>query len=324
MPTEYYLSFFNMINLNFIAIASLIVISIIIYLFKRQWRNQECKLIWTHIDFVERRSNLSYNEFIKEYASVGKPVIITDTMKDWPALKKWDFDFFKSKYGSVTYGFKEDKDEVKGTITVADYIDYLTEHNTNKNDQRLYLANWVVSDFPELLEDYQEPIYFPNWLTRLPKKILQKHGYDNPEIFIGHKGTSIGLHEDPTSCAAWLAVISGRKQIVFFSPDQKDFLYGGKVDAFNPDLKKFPLYAKAKPVEVIVSPGEIIYIPPRWWHHVKNIEDTIAMGNLVVNELNIELFFQSNIESYPIRGRLVPLIFQFPSLATALVAIGVI
>ncbi len=84
------------------------------------------------------------------------------------------------------------------------------------------------------------------------------------------------------------------------------------------------MYTKAKPVEVILEPGEIIYIPPRWWHHVKNMENTIAMGNLVVNDLNIELFFQSIREKSPIKGQLVPLIFQFPSLATALIAIVVL
>lgn len=324
MSTESSLSFFNINNLSFVAIALLIVISLIIYLLNRQGRSQPCKSVWTPIDFVERRSNLSYDEFIKKYASVGKPVIITDGMKDWQALSKWNLDFFKSKYGSVSYGVKQDKDEIQKTITIADYIDYLTERNANKNEQRLYLANWVVSDFPELLEDYKEPIYFPNWLARLPKKLLQKYEYDNPEIFIGHKDTSIGLHEDPISCAAWLALISGRKKIVFFSPNQKDFLYQGKVDVFNPDLEKFPLYAQAKPVEVILEPGEIIYIPPRWWHHVKNMENTIAMGNLVVNELNIELFFQSLREKNFIIGHLAPLIFKYPSLATALLAIGIL
>ncbi|GBE93209.1 cupin-like domain-containing protein [Nostoc cycadae] len=324
MATEYPISFSNIIHLSFVAIVLSIALSLIIYLINRRSQSQKSQLIWTPIDFVERRSNLSYNEFIQEYAAVGKPVIITDAMRDWPALNKWNFDFFKSKYGSVSYGVKEDKDEIKKTITVAEYIDYLTEHNTNVNQERLYLANWVVSDFPELLEDYKEPVYFPNWLTRLPKKVLQRHGYDNPEIFIGHKGKSIGLHEDPTSCAAWLAMISGRKQIVFFTPDQKGFLYEGKVDVFNPDFNKFPLYSKAKPVEVILEPGEIIYIPPRWWHHVRNLEYTIAMGNLVVNELNIKLFFQANVEIHPIIGHIVPLLFKFPPLANALFVIGIL
>lgn len=320
MSTQLFLLFFNIVKLIFLLIALFAFTYLIVYILKRIWQ-KKFKLVWTSINFVERRSNLSYNEFVQEYASVGKPVIITDAMQDWKALSKWNLDFFKSKYGSVSYVVKEDKNEIQGSMSVADYIDYMNDSNTVR---RLYLANWVVSSFPELLEDYKEPIYFPNWLQKLPRKLLQKYEYDNPEIFIGHKNTSIGLHEDPSSCAAWLALISGRKQIIFFTPDQKDFLYDGKVDVFNPDLEKFPLYAKVTPVEVILEPGEIIYIPPRWWHHVKNIENSIGLGNLVVNEWNAELFFHSMSQKDYIKGHFVPLIFEFPWLANALLTIGVI
>ncbi|WP_335136723.1 cupin-like domain-containing protein [Nostoc sp.] len=284
-------------------------------------QKNKCKLVWTSIDFVERCSHLSCDEFVDKYASVGKPVIITDVMQDWKAMKKWDLDFFKSHYGSIEHVVKNDKNEDRAFMTIADYIDYMSVENS---DECLYLANWVVSYYPELLEDYKEPIYFSNWFQRLPRKLLQKYEYDNPEIFIGHKGTSVGLHKDPSSCAAWLGLISGRKKIIFFTPEQKDVLYEGKVDAFNPNLEKFPLYAKAKPVEVILEPGEIIYIPPNWWHQVKNLENSIGMGNLFVNESNSELVFQSFIEKGDIKAYLLPLILEFPLVSRFMLFIGIL
>ncbi|MBW4611887.1 MAG: cupin-like domain-containing protein [Desmonostoc vinosum HA7617-LM4] len=311
----------NITNWSFVLITLFVVIRLIIYLLKRMWQKNKCRLVWTPIDFVERRSNLSGDEFVREYASVGKPVIITDVMQDWNALRKWNLDFFKSEYGSIEYFVKDDTNQVKGSMTIADYIDYM---NVNNSERRLYLANWLISYYPELLEDYKEPIYFPNWLQKLPRKLLQKYEYDNPEIFIGSKDTSVGLHEDPDSCAAWLGLISGRKQIVFFTPDQKDFLYAGQVDAFNPNLEKFSLYAKAKPVEVTLEPGEIIYIPPKWWHQVKNLENSIGLGNIFVNEWNSELVFQAFLEESPIKGHLLPLILEFPWLSKFLLATGVI
>lgn len=80
------LSISDISELIFLAIALIVFIRLIIYLLKRAWHKQKCKLVWTPIDVIERRSNLSYDEFIKEYASVGKPVIITDVMQDWKAL----------------------------------------------------------------------------------------------------------------------------------------------------------------------------------------------------------------------------------------------
>lgn len=276
---------------------------------------------WTPVDYIERRSNLSYYDFINEYASIQKPVIITDIMQDWEALNKWNLDLFKCNYKEVEYYVKNDKNEIQGSMTIADYIDYM---NSKDRDQELYLANWVISYYPELLEDYKEPIYFPNWLNRLPIKLLQKHEYSNPEVFIGYKNTSVGLHQDPAYFSAWLGLILGRKQIIFFTPDQADYLYGGKVDIFNPDLETFPLFAKAKSVEVILERGEVIYIPPKWWHYVKNLENSIGIGNLFINEWNSEMIFQYLIETYPIQGHLVRLILQYPWLGKFIFNIGVI
>ncbi|MEH2405968.1 cupin-like domain-containing protein [Nostoc sp.] len=321
MTIESPLSFSEIIGLSFLTIGLIVVTRLVIYLLKRTWHKTKCKLVWMPIDSVERRSNLSYDEFVKEYAFVGKPVIITDAMKDWTAMTKWTFDFFRSKYGAITVNVKEDSTENQGATTIADYINYMT---TGNSDRRFYLANWVISDYSELLKDYKEPIYFPNWLQRLPKKLLRKYDFDHPDVFIGHQDTSIGLHKDHLYGSAWLGMIRGRKQIIFFTPDQEEFLYDGKVDVFNPDIKKYPLYAKTNPVEVILEPGEIIYIPSGWWHHVKNLENSIAIGSYLLNEWNSELVFQSVIEKNLIKGHLLPLVLEFPWLIKTLFGLGVI
>ncbi|MEH2405969.1 cupin-like domain-containing protein [Nostoc sp.] len=315
------LSFSEIIELSFLTIALIVITRLVIYLLKRTWRKTKCKLIWTPISAVERRSNLSYNEFIKEYASISKPVILTDAMKDWTATKKWTFDFLKSECGAMECHVKVDNLDTQEVMSIADYIDYITAGN---KERRLYLANWFISYHPNLLEDYREPIYFPNWLLRLPRELLRKYEFDNPELFIGHKDTSVGLHKDPNNGSAWLGIIRGRKQIVLFTPDQEEFLYGGKVNVFNPDLEKFPLYGNTNPVEVILEPGEILYIPLNWWHHVRNLEDSIALGSLLLNEWNSELFFQSYAKKNSIRGHLLPLVLEFPWLAKTLFAFGII
>ncbi|MEH2296105.1 cupin-like domain-containing protein [Nostoc sp.] len=315
------ISFYG-IKLIVVTIILIVVTRLLIYLLKKTWRKTQCKLAWMPISVVERRSNLSYDEFVREYASVGKPVIITDVIKDWKAMKKWTLDFFRSEFGSIEYAVKEDNTKNEGVMSIADYIDYITAGNSNR---RLYMANFgIVSDYPELLKDYNDPIYFPNWLQRLPKKLLRKYDFDYPDIFIGHKGTSIGLHQDHYYGSAWLGMIKGRKQIVLFTPDQKEFLYDGKIDVLKPDLEKFPLYAKTNPVEVILETGEILYIPSGWWHHVKNIEVSIAIGSYLLNEWNSEIVFQSVFERSPIKGHLFPLVLEFPWLGKALFALGII
>src|SRR5438105_2514633 len=48
---------------------------------------------------IDRRGGLSRAEFIREYRDPHVPVILTDASKDWPALAKFTFAFFKTKLG---------------------------------------------------------------------------------------------------------------------------------------------------------------------------------------------------------------------------------
>ncbi|WP_265270277.1 cupin-like domain-containing protein [Nostoc sp. KVJ3] len=283
------------------------------------WRKKQHKLVWTPISSVERRSNLSHDQFVREYASIGKPVIITDAMKDWTASTKWNMNFFKSECGSLNIKVREDGDHSRTLqMTVADYIDYITASDRKKI---LYLFDFHPYLHPKLYEDYKVPVYFHNLFDRLPKNFQEKYDYPLDYLLIGPKDSYISLHIDGEYAYAWLALISGRKKCVLFTPDQTDLLYNGEVNVFNPDLEKFPLYTNAKSVEIILEAGEIIYFPPRWWHQVKNLEDSIAVSHNSINEFNSELCFQDIYERNPIKGFILPLALEFPLVFRSLFAI---
>jgi Cupin-like domain len=322
MTTSFWLYFFNAIFLSLATFTLIFFVTLVKYFLKRKWHKQKFKFVWTQISSVERRSNLSYEEFIREYAFAGKPVIITDLMKNWEASTKWTLDFFKSEYGSVKVEVMDVQlDDINRTsvtsMIMADYIDYMSASNRN---QLLYLANFILDKYPELYKNYEVPVYFPDLLQKLPKELRGKYGLNLSWLFIGPKGASVGLHNDVLDTSAWLALISGRKRFVFFTPDQEDFLYDGKVNVFNPDLEKFPLYAKAKPVEVILEPGEVIYTPSKWWHQVENLEDSIAVTHNAIDQWNSELVFQAAINANPVKGYLLPFLLEFPWVSRTLYA----
>lgn len=39
----------------------------------------------------------------------------------------------------------------------------------------------------------------------------------------------------------------------------------------RPDLSKVPKYKEAKAWKVLLEPGEVLYVPPYWWHHVQSV-----------------------------------------------------
>ena len=48
---------------------------------------------------IERRHKLSRQEFLRDYYTTNRPVIITGMMDDWPAMRKWNLDFFHEQFG---------------------------------------------------------------------------------------------------------------------------------------------------------------------------------------------------------------------------------
>lgn len=67
----------------------------------------------------------------------------------------------------------------------------------------------------------------------------------------------------------------GPEQISHLYPGPMEFAPGGQdvslVDFANPDFNKFPDFAKAIAAgqRVTLSPGDVLFIPSMWWHHVE-------------------------------------------------------
>ena len=71
--------------------------------------------------------------------------------------------------------------------------------------------------------------------------------------------------------------IKGRKKLILFNRSQDKYLYKNgntsKIDFWNQDLKRHPLITKSKYIEIMMSPGQIIYIPYGWWMCYENLNE---------------------------------------------------
>jgi len=85
-------------------------------------------------------------------------------------------------------------------------------------------------------------------------------------------------------------VIAGRRRFVLFPPDQVSNLYVGPpdnppplslVDPEAPDLARFPRYADAVAAARVafLEPGDALFMPRYWWHHVTSLDRYNAMVN---------------------------------------------
>jgi histone arginine demethylase JMJD6 len=238
------------------------------------------------ITSIDKRTNLSHEEFINEYVSKSLPVVLTDAAKDWKAMGKLTPEFFKKNYAHITKN-------INGVIyEMDDFIDHmLTSTAENKAP---YPYNFDVEKvFPELMADFLPEIIYGT-LDRInhplmPRKLLK--GTTVYEIFLGGNGCSFPfLHYDALFMHTQITQVYGSKTFIMYSPDQTPNMYPyednpkfSQVNFHDPDYEKFPLYKEAKPIEITIEEGETILFPSGWWHTTRITEPCISLGRAQLN-----------------------------------------
>jgi hypothetical protein len=278
---------------------------------------------------IERRSKVSPADIAAEYLhGVGKPVIITDATKNWPARSKWTFEFFKTVYGSDPALAWLGLGSATGKLTtLSAYIDFLdtplvelpgvsTGGDIGKDGQPprvvtatgtspFYLLGWYAfRQHPELYDDIAPAPYFvldlvPALNPTLRDILEWTSNKEYTAIFIGPKGSLSPLHRDYWNTHAYLAQIQGRKHAMLFSPEDSDFLYGGQVDPERPDIERFPLFECATAYECVIGPGDTLLIPANWLHHVRGLEKSITVSHNFFNDSNFSAYMVDLLRELP-------------------------
>ncbi|CAE7219592.1 hif1an, partial [Symbiodinium sp. CCMP2456] len=106
-------------------------------------------------------------------------------------------------------------------------------------------------------------------------------------LFAGLGGTLYHCHYDLQPNLH--VQLTGRKRFILFPPEDWRHLYPfpvhhdldrrSMVDLDAPDCDRFPGWQNAKGYMVELEPGEALYIPPYWWHHVQSLTpETTSMA----------------------------------------------
>lgn len=109
-------------------------------------------------------------------------------------------------------------------------------------------------------------------------------------IWIGNRSRIAAHYDVPDNIAV---VAAGRRRFTVFPPEQVSNLYIGPldftpagqaislVDFAKPDLERFPRFAQAmeQARSAELGPGDALFIPSMWWHHI----EALAPFNALVN-----------------------------------------
>ncbi|MBD1912837.1 MULTISPECIES: cupin-like domain-containing protein [unclassified Leptolyngbya] len=247
-------------------------------------------------------SQLSHKTFVDRFQRQGFPVIVSDlvnTNLDWDLdylCQELDsYEFLLRYYGSDRY--KQDKREWTSIgsgvqikrLPFRDYAKLLRNHEAHEHD--IYLAKCPLTNTPLAEEQTLQDI----------AQKLKQLGFikpaSAPNLWIGPGGHIECLHYDPTDGV--LIQLHGTKRLILFPPSQTANLYpypihthlryGLKLRCWfsqvypdTPNLEVFPRFRNAlsHKYEILLNPGEALYIPAGWWHEVT------ALGNEMVCSVN--------------------------------------
>lgn len=125
----------------------------------------------------------------------------------------------------------------------------------------------------------------PDFVRQNPMLVLPADV--GPKLWLGG-AVKTQTHNDRDHNLA--CVIAGRRRFLLFPPAEVANLYVGPldnppplslVDPENPDFERFPRFqgAMAAARVALLEPGDAIFIPKYWWHHVTSLDPFNAMVN---------------------------------------------
>jgi len=236
--------------------------------------------------------------FAKILAQATQPILLRGLVADWPAVKcglqsdEQLHAYLRAFYDGATVNMFSGTPEIEGRFF---YNQDMTGFNFARSREKLDKVLDKLNRQPNGAKSqsfYVGSTTVDNCLPGFTAENTVEFGDIDPltSIWIGNR-TRIAAHYDlPDNLAC---VVAGHRRFTLFPPEQMANLYPGPldftpagqqislVDFYKPDLKRYPRFKQALESAMIVdmAPGDAIFIPSMWWHHVESLDSF----NILVN-----------------------------------------
>lgn len=234
----------------------------------------------------------SVAEFRTE-VEAGRPVLVTGGLAGWPARDRWTHGYLRdaSVKDGVSLGIfqaarpGEWLRPVQGSMAFDEIVDRIW--NARADDpfpagSVYYMKQQPLLKFPGLLKDVRKPACYPDDIVEV-------------NLWIGGQASWSPLHFDLADNL--MCQVTGTRRVWLYEPARSRDLY--PMYAMGPlddpersphfsmigdvraaDTARYPLFAGVEPsVRVDLEPGQMLYVPPYWWHHVEIVDGPAVLVN---------------------------------------------
>ncbi|MCQ8186099.1 cupin-like domain-containing protein [Parvularcula maris] len=256
---------------------------------------------------LQERGPVDRQDFVQEIVKPGLPVVLRRQFGNWPICQAarqghqsaaryvagWD----RGHQVETVFG----DPSIKGRFF---YSEDLTGLNFEKRPSTIAAALHAITS--EVSADrgsvYVQSVPVAEHLPGLERDNpagLAPEGVA-PRIWIGGP-LRVQTHFDLKENLA--VVAAGRREFILFPPEQLANLYPGPfehtlagppvsmVDLDDPDHARYPRFAEAmsRARRAVLEPGDAIYIPYFWWHHIRSLDGFNILLNYWWNDSRADL-----------------------------------
>lgn len=228
----------------------------------------------------------------------AKPLVLRNYIQHWPLVEKAKQsdqvlrEYLLSDYNGRPVHLMKADAAFKGRLF---YNEDLSGFNFTRSNQAL---DNVFADLAVSQNDATSPTFYVG--STAIDSVFPSLRKDNDLAFLAGKAlasiwmgnqTRIAAHYDAPDNIA--CVVAGQRRFTLFPPEQIANLYIGPVDFtpagqpaslvdfHAPDYAKYPNFKHAVEASqsAVLEPGDAIYIPANWWHHVEGLSDFNVLVN---------------------------------------------
>jgi len=225
-------------------------------------------------------SELHPRNFYHFYYRRQRPVLLSGAAQAWLPCQKWTPDYLVARLGEKAVKvFRNDTRLFGLPGTQSHTLPFAAAAQLILAEAPYRVRGSPIREcYPELWPDLEPLPLLSPWQARMEMLLWFSPG-----------DCVTPLHYDPWHTC--FVQVYGKKRFTLFAPADAPWLYpdeaaahsgqkrASRVDITQPDEEQFPLFRRATAIRVELGAGDMLYIPPGWWHAVKSLDVEISLTN---------------------------------------------
>lgn len=231
---------------------------------------------------IERRqaAYLNHSDFRAEFVDARRPVVLDGAVDHWPALR-WTPERLRATCGDIEVevqgdraadpDFETNSIAHKRTMSFGAFVSHVFGGNETNDLYMVANNGFLERAGRQLTADIGASPYLDAAVA---------HG--RTFLWFGPTGTVTPLHYDVIDIL--YVQVLGEKRFSMIDPRHSGSLYQrgntvfSAVDYEHPDLGNYPAYGAVTAEDIELHPGQVMFIPTGWWHHVRSLAPSASVS----------------------------------------------